>query len=191
MPSELTRLVTQQVPLQAADVTLISAAFEEADYAKGALLVAPQQPARYMFFLLEGFTRGFHYQPDGAEITNHLSGPLHFVTAYTSFLSGAPSEETVQALTACRVARISKARLDELYRQSHAMALFGLLMSERYLLFNNQRGKDLISLSATARYEKLLREEPLLARHVPLRYIASYLGIKPESLSRIRRQLIS
>lgn len=62
---------------------------------------------------------------------------------------------------------------------------------EQALIYNEERTRDMILFSAEERYLKLMRSYPDILQNVPLQYIASYIGIKPESLSRIRRQITS
>lgn len=62
---------------------------------------------------------------------------------------------------------------------------------EKAITFNQQRTTDLLTLSAEKRYLKLLKEHPKIIQNVPIQYIATYIGIKPESLSRIRKKIIS
>jgi CRP-like cAMP-binding protein len=155
---------------------------------KGEILVNEGKIAKHLYFVLSGYARVFHFEK-GIEITNHLASENLFITAYNSFTTKSPAEETVQAISDCALLRISKENLDLLYKQSHNMALFGILMSDRYLVFNNQRAKDLITLTAKEKYLKLLYEEPHILQNVPLQYISSYIGIEPQTLSRIRREI--
>ena len=182
--------IRQCVPLTPADENLITQLFEPITFQKGAVLSEIGRVATHMYYINTGFLRAYHLE-EGSEITNHLGGPNSFITAYLSFTTKMPSDESVVAVTACNLLRITKDKLSQLYRQSHNLAVFGIIMSDQYLIFNNQRSRDLITLSAEQRYLKLLRETPDLVQNIPLQYIASYIGVKPESLSRIRRQLIS
>ncbi|WP_375448063.1 Crp/Fnr family transcriptional regulator [uncultured Fibrella sp.] len=181
------RLLKQLVTLTPTDETLIRTLFEPISYAKSTLLVEPGKVASYIYFINDGFARAYHYE-DGNEITNHLGAPTGFITAYLSFSTKTPSDEAVETLTPAQLLRITKDNLDQLYRQSHNLALFGIVMADQYLVFNNQRSRDLITLSAEQRYQKLMQETPVLLQHIPLQYIASYIGVTPESLSRIRRK---
>lgn len=187
MYKPLIDLLNQHVTLTATDEQLIKQFFEPVNCSKGARLVESGTVARYMYFITAGFVRAYHYE-DGTEITNHLSAPNGFITAYFSFSTKTPADEVVETLTPVQLLRITKDNLDQLYRQSHNLALFGIVMADLYLVFNNQRSRDLITLSAGQRYQKLRQQFPELLQHVPLQYIASYIGVKPESLSRIRRK---
>ncbi len=188
--SKLLSLLNPFGTVAEADVELARQLFEPAQYRRAEVLVERGKVARFIYFVNAGYARVQHLE-DGVEITNHLIGPNGFITAYTSFATRSPSDEVVQAITACEVLRITRDDLERLYQKSHVWALVGLHLADQYLIFNNQRGRDLITLNAEQRYQKLLREEPGLIQNVPLQYIASYLGIEPQTLSRIRRKRIS
>jgi CRP-like cAMP-binding protein len=85
--------------------------------------------------------------------------------------------------------RISKGDLDLLTERSVGMKDFSIAVFQESLAYNEGRSRDLATLSAEQRYRKLLEEHPDILYHVPISYIASFLGMKPESLSRIRRKL--
>ena len=68
---------------------------------------------------------------------------------------------------------------------------YGMQVLQESVIYNEERSKDLATLSAEQRYLKLMKSYPNIIQNVPLQYIASFLGIKPESLSRIRRNLIN
>ncbi|HTL06594.1 MAG TPA: Crp/Fnr family transcriptional regulator [Chitinophagaceae bacterium] len=172
------------------DISLLDASFEKITTKRNEVFVEYGKTAKDMYFVLSGFVRVFHFEK-GVEITNHLASENFFVTAYYSFTTKTSSEEVVQTITECELLKITKENLDALYKQSHNIALFGLLMSERYLVFNNQRAKDLITLNSEEKYLKLIKEEPHILQNVPLQYISSYIGIEPQTLSRIRRKIIT
>jgi CRP-like cAMP-binding protein len=186
--AKLISLLKTTVDINVNDIALVNALFEKMETKKGEILVNEGKIARHLYFVLSGYARVFHFEK-GIEITNHLASENFFITAYNSFTTKSPAEETVQAISECDLLRISKENLDRLYKQSHNMALFGIVMSDRYLVFNNQRAKDLITLTAKERYLKLLYEEPHILQNVPLQYISSYIGIEPQTLSRIRREI--
>lgn len=181
------RLLHQFVTVTPTDEQLVRHLFEPITCVKNTILVELGKVASHLYFINAGFARVYHYE-DGTEITNHLGGPNSFITAYLSFSGKTPADEVVETLTPVQALRITKDKLDHLYRQSHNLALFGIVMADQYLVFNNQRSRDLITLSAEQRYHKLMEQTPALLQHIPLQYIASYIGVKPESLSRIRRK---
>jgi hypothetical protein len=87
--------------------------------------------------------------------------------------------------------RITKNNFDILCQKSQKWADFSRIIYEKSVIYNEQRTRDIINLSAEERYLNLLKYNPDIIQNVPLQYIASFIGIKPESLSRIRRKLIS
>ena len=114
-----------------------------------------------------------------------------YVSAYYSFLSRRPSLMAIQALTPVIVYSMSEKDLDRLCNESKNAERIGRLNAERIYRRKEEREISLLTMSATERYTELLKRSPQLFQQIPLKYIASYLGIQPESLSRIRKQLAS
>jgi len=78
-----------------------------------------------------------------------------------------------------------------LLRNNQKWAEVGRMVNEQVIVYNEQRTKDMVSLTAEQRYLNIINLRPDLLQNVPLQYIASFIGIKPESLSRIRKKVIS
>jgi CRP-like cAMP-binding protein len=89
------------------------------------------------------------------------------------------------------VLRITNANLKKLIDESENFKKFSLIIFEQAIFSTANRANDLATLNAEQRYKKLIDKQPQLIQNIPIQYIASYLGMKPESLSRIRRQIIS
>lgn len=172
------------------DKALIERLFEPIEVKKGTILVEENTIPRYLYFTNAGFVRVYYYH-DGEAITCHLNCPNGFITSFGSFMTETRSAEIVACITACSLLRISKKNLDLLYQLSPKWAEAGRKIYDQSIVYNEQRTRDILTLPADQRYLKLLEESPELIREVPLQIIASFIGIKPESLSRIRRQLIS
>lgn len=164
--------------------------FESFSTKKNDLLEVENTRTKYLYFINEGFVRVFHNM-DGNEITSHINCESGFITSFQSFISGNLSYENVQCITDCKLLKISNKNLEALYKSNQNWEKFGRIVIEQSIIYNEQRNKDLIELSAEKRYLKLLKNQPEIIQNVPLQYIASFLGIKPESLSRIRKKIIS
>ena len=80
--------------------------------------------------------------------------------------------------------------MDILIQQSTAFKDFSILVFQESLAYNENRSKELATLTAEQRYQKLLDNYPAILHNVPLQYIASFLGMNPKSLSRIRKEII-
>lgn len=191
MRDDYTRLINVLrglVRLNEPEQELIRQQFEPVAYKKKQVLVEEGNIARYMYFINEGYVRTY-YLVDGLEVTNNINCPLGFMTAFTSYMSESPSHETMQCITECRLLKISKERLTTLFKSSPTLAESGRIINEEVALYNENRARDLVSKTAEERYIQLMKNHPDFVLHVPLQYIASFIGVKPESLSRIRKNL--
>lgn len=139
-------------------------------------------------FILSGMIRSF-YHINEEEITRYVLLKEGFVTALSSFTARQPTKENLQALTQMDLLTIDHADLQYLYGKFPKMQELGRLIIEYSHRLLEERVVVLLSLSAEERYEALSDKRPELLQNVPLRYIASLLGIKPETLSRIRKKL--
>lgn len=187
---KLIKFIEGNVSIDGFDIDLIENYFEPITVKKNILLEKENRIANYLYFINSGYIRVFHVE-DGVEITTHINCQLNFITSFNSFITATPAQDNVASVTQCELLRISKKNLDILYQHSQKWTAFCKYIYEQSLSFNERRMNDMLALSAEKRYLKLMSMQPELIQHVPLQYIASYIGIKPESLSRIRRQVIS
>jgi CRP-like cAMP-binding protein len=134
--------------------------------------------------------RLFYYNDLGDEVTTHINCPPGFLTSYTNFINQTKSNENVACITACELLRITKIDLDFLNQNSLAFKDFSIWVFQQSITYNENRSKDLAILTAEQRYKKLIDNYPEIVHNVPLQYIASFLGMNPKSLSRIRKQII-
>jgi CRP-like cAMP-binding protein len=130
-----------------------------------------------VYFNTEASERTCRFLPEGS-----------WYTDFESFATGAPSREHLQALEDSEVVQVDKASLEKLYRQHPNLERAGRLLTESALLEIHHRSQMLTLESPESRYERLCEESPGLVNRVPQYYLASYLNIRPESLSRIRKR---
>ncbi|MHC0440389.1 Crp/Fnr family transcriptional regulator [Flavobacterium sp. 3-210] len=190
MHDKLLNLVREIIEIDETDIKMIQSFFEPISFEKGQILEIENKPAKYLYFINSGFIRIF-YNENGARVTTHINCPSGFITSFNSFINRTASNENVECITSCEVLRITKSDFDILCRKSQKWADFAKIVYEKSVIYNEQRTKDIINLSAEERYLNLLKNNSDIIQNVPLQYIASFIGIKPESLSRIRRKLIS
>jgi hypothetical protein len=95
----------------------------------------------------------------------------------------------LQALTKTIVWRISYEDLQKVYAETNAGNLLGRFAAEKLFLEKSKRELSLLQYNAKERYLQLLHEQPEILQQIPLKYVASYIGITPQALSRIRRQI--
>lgn len=188
--NKLLAAITGLVSLTEGDRTIVQTLFKPLRGVKHHYLIEPGQIPRHLYFINEGYVRVFSLE-DGVGMTSHLNCLPGFITAFSSFIQQAPATEYVECLTDVELLSISRNDLHQLYAQSTRLNEFGRLIFEQSVAYNEQRIKELKNMTAEQRYLKLLKDQPDIVQNVPLQYIASFIGIKPESLSRIRRQIIS
>lgn len=139
------------------------------------------------FFLDAGFVRAFAYDTAGNDVTTGFYGSGQVVFEVASFFNRTPSAEYIQALTPCAGWCISHRQLNALFHERIEFREFGRSLLVRGFASLKGRMLAMITEPAAARYESLLRANPEILQHAPLKNVASYLGITDTSLSRIRK----
>jgi CRP-like cAMP-binding protein len=190
MHEPLLKLVATNITLSPADKDLCIRYFEPVHFAKGRTIEEEGKIPRYLYFIVSGYVRLFHYNDKGDEVTTHINCPPMFITSYSHFINQTRSGESLECITACELLRISKPHLDLVVDQSAAFKNFSISVYQQSITYNENRSKELASLIAEQRYEQLVENYPQILQRVPLQYIASFLGMNPKSLSRIRKQIM-
>jgi CRP/FNR family transcriptional regulator, anaerobic regulatory protein len=144
---------------------------------------------QYHTFIVSGFMRNYHLDQDGNEITNDLNEGSRFFTSYYHFMNRQISNENVHTLTDCELLRISRDDVDVAANEGITQKDYTVQILNKRLEANKQRAFDMANLTAEVRYQKFAKENPQVMQHVPLGYIASYLGITQRHLSRLRKSL--
>lgn len=139
-------------------------------------------------FFGAGAVRGY-YNLEGKEITHWFAFAEDFVTSFHSFITGQPAVENVQLLEGSVLWAISKDRLTRLMNDYREIERGVRIAYEKYYIRLEERYVNAQFKTAAERYADLLRQTPHVVERVPLGYIASYLGISPETLSRVRSRL--
>ncbi|MNR08171.1 DNA-binding transcriptional dual regulator Crp [compost metagenome] len=142
-----------------------------------------------IFFIIEGLAR-VYYLKDGKEITTYLSCDEGFIASYSSFINQSASFENIQCIEDCEVLSISFEKMQYLYTQIPNWERVGRILAEQNYLCMADRVLKLQMIPAKEKYLTFLASAPAkIIQRTPLIYIASFLGITPESLSRIRQNI--
>lgn len=144
---------------------------------------------RYVGFMLEGIVRFCYYNNKGEEITHYFIDENNFVSDYQRFEAEVAASEYIQAVTNCRVLVFSKKNWDELYNIIPDWRFTAAKIEKKCLISSIEKRSPLVAEDATTRYLSFIEQFPNLINRVPLSYIASYLGITQQSLSRIRKNI--
>ncbi|THF51766.1 Crp/Fnr family transcriptional regulator [Flavobacterium supellecticarium] len=190
MYESLLQLISQNLPLSAEDEALCRQYLSSVSVSKNQIIEAKGKIPEYLYFVVSGFVRLFHFNDKGDEVTTHINCPPGFITSYAHFSNQTPSDENLECITDCELLRITKADLDALTLKSPVFKDFSILIFQQSLSYNENRSKELATLTAEQRYKKLIATQPEIVHNVPVQYIASYLGMNPKSLSRIRKHII-
>jgi CRP-like cAMP-binding protein len=152
---------------------------------KGDTIVKEGERCHSIYFIHSGVISLFLLK-DGEEHVKDFSLSGKFITAYTSMSTGQPSQIFLRAEQDCELSVWDAPYFQELIRQNRQWTLFALRIAEYLFYRKEKREISMLLKSAEERYQDMLREFPSLPQEVPQYLIAGYLGIKPQSLSRIR-----
>ena len=156
-------------------------------YRKNDLIQQPGARCRNIYYISEGLARIFYYK-DGEDITEHFSFSGNIIVRAESLFTGKHTTKGIQALENTKVVAISAEQLFSLYDQHHEIERLFRLIFEKEHVNTIRRVESFQLKNATERYLDLLNETNMI-NQIPLRHIASYLGITQVSLSRIRASL--
>lgn len=163
--------------------------FETQFFKEGDLLFAPDGICRHLYFINQGVVRIMSVSDKGDDITHYFLKENYFCTILGSFLAQTPALEGIQAATDVEVLVIGKDEFNQLVKEDADFKKTFELHTTQGLLQKIQFKNMLHGYDATTRYRLFLEKLPDIAARVQLGYIASYLGITLQSLSRIRRNL--
>jgi len=155
---------------------------------KNATLLKTGKVENYLYFISKGIIRLYISKVE-SDLTFGFLFENEFVTGYDSFLTQMPSEYEIETLTESVLWRISKKDLVEVYERINNGNIIGLKMAENMFLIKSKREISLLSKTAEERYLDLFIDRPKLLQKIPLKYIASYIGVTPQALSRIRKRI--
>ncbi len=190
MYEELKRFCKNTIPLTGEEIALLDTHFETRTLKKKEFLLEGGKGCDFIAFIAQGTIRHFHVK-DGAEKTCDISFENSWVTDFQSFTTGAPGIMHLQAMEAATVYFIRKTNLYRLYKECGKYETFGRIMAEQVAQRATEIAMSLSSDKPEERFQNLLKKQPGLFRRIPQKYIANFLGISPESLSRIRNRIIS
>ena len=188
MNATLEKSISNHIDLTAKEHKIIKSYFKSKILLRRKNLHDTSAVCGNVYFIEKGVIRYFHTQ-NGEEVTGQFFFEGGWYTDLESFLSNSYSRQTAQAIESSSLLYISKSDLGKLYIEVPKFERFGRLMAEQAVIGLRNKTDLLTLLNAKDRYLDLLKDRPKVMERIPQHYIASYLGIKPQSLSRIRRNL--
>ena len=173
------------LPLSAGLEAALTAALQREEWPARHQLLVPGQVAQRIHFVEQGLVRGYALHA-GQEANAWFMAEGDFVISIVSFFTQQPTTEYVEVLEPSILYSISHAQLQRLYHEFPEFNYVGRVFTERYYVQSEKRAYQLRTLSAKECYTQLVQDFPQLAQRVPLKYLASHLGIAAETLSRLR-----
>lgn len=169
------------------EIAKIEGFFHSISIAKGEYLLKEGQYARRMAFVEKGYIRIYAHQGE-KEVTQWITTPGYFVMDLASFIFEMPARWNIEALEDCRLHVINRADYQKIGEYVPNWHLLEKSFLARCFITLENRMFQQLSLSAEERYRFLFEYQPDLFNQVPLQYLASMLGMTPETFSRIRKK---
>jgi CRP-like cAMP-binding protein len=186
----LFRVIRTFISLSSEDEKVVERLFKRKALRQGEHFLEAGTTCRYVGFIESGLVR-YYTHTDDEEKTYYFSKEGEFICDYQSFLPQQPSVRSIQALEPSVIYRISYNNLVQLYRELEHGERFGRLVIERVFIDAIRHITSMYNDTPEMRYREFLTLHPDIGQRVPQYYIASYIGVKAPSLSRIRKRIMS
>jgi CRP/FNR family transcriptional regulator, anaerobic regulatory protein len=188
MTEQIIQSIKSIVSLSKAEEESFAQILEVKQFKKKDFLLQEGQVCDKISFINSGCMRAF-YNVEAVENTVQFFFADSWYTDYASFILGSPAVENMKALEPSEVVQFKKTDLYKLYDQYPVFDRVGRVMAENAFISISKLNQMLTNEEPEQRYLNLLKQRPELVEKIPQHYIASYLGIQPESLSRIRKRI--
>ncbi len=152
---------------------------------KGEFLVRIGEVCRQVSFVNKGLMRMFYIE-DGKEICTGFVAEHNFISEYSSFLTRTPAEQNMDALEDSELINLSFDNMQALYQSHPVFEIFGRKIAEYLYILLSKYNTSLRAHTPEQRYQFIMEEQPYIIQRVPQYMIASFIGITPEHLSRLR-----
>ena len=179
--------IEQYTTVPDADWQQIASCFEPITITKDQLLLQEGKICRHLYFLEKGLLR-YYLLKDGIEITKYFTDAPYCFTSQVSFTAEKPATESIQAIENSLIWQTTLQQATDLLELKSWNTFIRKLLQE-VQFYTEELLQQMQTQTAENRYEQMLQQQPQLVQRIPLKYLASYFGIAPQSLSRIRKKL--
>ncbi len=181
--------IEQRIELTDEDKIFLNKTLKKKTYKKGSYLLREGDVSDTFFFNVNGFVR-LYYNNDGIEHTAYFYTEDQFISAYESYLHMKPATQNFQAIEDTDVVAIDREAAQALLAYSPKFITLAMTALEEELITCQQVIANLLTRTPEQRYAYMLEEHEDYFKRIPQHYIASFIGIKPESLSRIKKRYL-
>lgn len=183
--------ITEQINITETEFAQSLAYFEQVHFKKKALVIRADELVARQFFVVKGCLRSYLLDDQNREHTVQFAIENWWVSDFTAYFTGAKSILYVECLENCELLSIHKNTLEQLYREVPTLEKFFRRKLENAFVSFQKRIISNLYKTAEERYQEFMANYPNIEQRVRNYQIASYLGITPESLSRIRKMRVS
>jgi CRP-like cAMP-binding protein len=160
--------------------------FSEVEWEKGKVFAKKGEYSRNIAFVKSGVLRAFYSNDKGEEYNKTFFTERNFVGAYSSLVTGEKNLIDIDCLTNCNLLVAEYQKITALFEQYRKVERLARILAEQFFVRKEKREIELVTLEAKDRYAIFQKEHPQLEQLIPQYHIASYLGVSPTQLSRIR-----
>ena len=183
------KFIKQITPISDTEFEQTVLFFKRRTLQKGDFFVRQDKICRQIAYINKGTLRTYYNNDKAEETTSCFCTENNFTTSYRSFILQQPSHLSIQALEDTELFVIDYEHLQKLYSTSPIWQNVGRIITEKEYIVMEQYASVLSNETAKEKYLRLLKEQPQIIQKVPVKHIASYLGITTRTLSRIRREI--
>lgn len=188
MIGALIERLNEFLPLEEDEVAILEETIPVKNFPKGTILLDRGMVSQEFFFNIQGCVR-MYYTVNGEEKTAFFYTENQFISSYQSFVHQLPANHSLECIEPCTVAVISREVAYQLLEQFPKFESLSRMAMEEELVTYQEIVASYIILSPEERYIRLLETQPELVTRVSQRTLAAYIGVTPESLSRIRKRI--
>lgn len=185
----LLKSITEKIRITSAEETRLKEFFIPKKVRKKQYILNAGDVCQYITFIEKGMLRSFTVDDEGSEHVVQFAIEGWWISDIGSFLSGDSALYNIEALEDSEVLNLTKPAMDDLMDQLPPLERYFRLLMQNNIVSLQRRVIAYMSLSAEEKYLKLMDVCPDIISRAPQQYVASYLGITPETLSRIRKQV--
>ncbi len=168
------------------DINMLIESFEESFITKGEYFLREGQISRHIGYIKSGLMMHFKIV-DGVEIPADFTKENEWIAYLKSFTTSVTSDMNIKALEDTNLLTLSNTKMEELFQKQPKFMALKSYYTELSFIKNTEHTSNLATLNAKQRYYKFMETQPDLLNRIPQYLIAAYLGIKPQSLSRLRK----
>jgi CRP/FNR family transcriptional regulator, anaerobic regulatory protein len=184
--STLIKLLNEIKPIGNEIQAMLENSFKVGRVKKGKIILKETEVCENLWFLANGLLRSYH-KIGNKEVTSRIMFTNHIVIAAGSFFKQTPATESIEALSDCTLLSISFSSLQKIYKEFPQFNLHTRIITEDYFYKQELRLYMLRQPDALSKYNYFIENYHSYLKDIPLMYIASFINITPETLSRLRR----